>query len=376
MTRLAFVVNNVDFLLSHRLVLVKGAIAKGYEVHVIGPRGPGVAALERLGLTFHEWRLDRSGQRAALEALTVTRLVRIYRRLRPQLVHHVTIKPVLYGSFAARATGVPGVVNAVSGLGYIFLARGLRAEVRRRAVGLAYRAALSTPNSRVILQNDDDEAELRALGALAGARIVKIRGSGVDLSRFRQQPEPNGGPVTVVLPARLLRDKGVVEFVEAGRLLRQEGLAVRMVLVGGLDAGNPAAITQGQLDAWEGAGEVEWWGHRSDMPEVFAQANVVCLPSYREGMPKALLEAAACGKAIVTTDVPGCRDAVAGGRIGVLAPARDATGLAWALKTLVKDSERRRVLGELAAAHARDNFSEDTVLQQHLEVYQALMSGR
>lgn len=376
MTRLAFVVNNIDFLLSHRLVLVKGAMAKGYEVHVIGPRGPGVSVLEQLGLTFHEWRLDRSGQRAALEALTIAQLVRIYRRVRPQLVHHVTIKPVLYGSFAARATGVGGVVNAVSGLGYIFLAEGPRAEVRRQAVGLAYRAALSTPNSRVIFQNDDDEAELRALGALAGAHIVKIRGSGVDLTRFRPQSEPDGGPVTVVLPARLLRDKGVVEFVEAGRLLKKEGVAVRMVLVGGVDPGNPAGITRAELDAWVGAGEVEWWGHRTDMPEVFAQANVVCLPSYREGMPKALLEAAACGKAIVTTDVPGCRDAVAGGHIGVLAPARDSAGLAWALKVLVKDPERRRILGSLAAAHARDNFSEDKVLQQHLEVYRALVPVR
>jgi len=375
MPRLAFVVNNVDFLFSHRLVLVKGALARGYDVHVIGPDGPSVGRLRELGVPFHEWKLDRSGQRAASEALTVARLVRLYRRVRPDVVHHVTIKPVLYGSFAARTTGVRGVVNAVSGLGYIFLAEGLRAEVRRRAIGLAYRVALSTPNSRVILQNDDDEAELRSLGALAGAHIVKIRGSGVDLSRFHPRSEPAEGPTTVVLPARLLRDKGVAEFVEAGRLLRQQGASVRMVLVGGLDPGNPAGITQSELDAWVAAGDVEWWGHRSDMPEVFAQSNIVCLPSYREGMPKALLEAAACGKAIVTTDVPGCRDAVDGGRVGVLAPVKDAAGLAWALQVLIHDPERRRILGDLAAAHARANFSEDRVLQQHLDLYQALVSG-
>lgn len=375
MPRLVFVVNNVDFLLSHRLVLVNGALARGYDVHVIGPMGPSVPVLSERGVTFHEWKMDRSGQRAAAEALTVARLVRLYRRVRPDLAHHVTIKPVLYGSFAARATGVQGVVNAVSGLGYIFLAEGLRAKLRRRAVGLAYRAALSTPNSRVILQNDDDEAELRSIGALSGARVVKIRGSGVDLQTFRPQSEPKSGPVTVVLPARLLRDKGVFEFVEAGRMLRAQGERVRMVLVGGVDPGNPAAVTQAELDNWVRAGDVEWWGHRTDMPEVFAQANVVCLPSYREGMPKVLLEAAACGKAIVTTDVPGCRDAVAGGHIGILAPPRDAAGLAWALKVLLKDPERRRILGGMAAAHARDNFSEDRVLQQHLEVYEDLVAG-
>lgn len=374
MPRLAFVVNNVDFLLSHRLILVKGALAAGYDVQVIGPNGPGVSQLRSLGVPFHEWRLDRSGQRATAEALTVARLVRLYRRVRPDLVHHVTIKPVLYGSVAARLTGVRGVVNAVSGLGYIFLAQGMRAELRRQSVGLAYRVALSTPNSRVILQNDDDEAELRALGALSRAHVVKIRGSGVDLARFQPQPEPRNGPVTIVLPARLLRDKGVAEFVEAGRLLRAQGSSVRMVLVGGLDPGNPAGITQAELDGWVRAGDVEAWGHRTDMPEVFAQANIVCLPSYREGMPKVLLEAAACAKAIVTADVPGCRDAVANGHIGLLAPVRDAAGLAWTLKVLINDAERRRILGELAAAHARENFSEDRVLEQHLEVYRTLLS--
>lgn len=375
MPRLAFVVNNVDFLLSHRLVLVKGALARGYEVHAIAPRATGVRTLEALGVRFHEWRLDRSGQQVTAEAVSIARLVHLYRTVKPDLVHHVTIKPVLYGSIAARLTGVRGVVNAVSGLGYVFLARGLRAELRRRAIGLAYRVALSTPNSRVILQNDDDEADLRALGALSKAHVVKIRGSGVDLNRFRPRPEPTGEPLTIVLPARLLRDKGVVEFVEAGRLLRAQGISVRMVLVGGLDPGNPASIRQAELDAWVRAGDVEAWGHRDDMPEVFAQANIVCLPSYREGMPKALLEAAACGKAIVTTDVPGCRDAVAHGLIGVLAPPRDAAGLARALKGLIDDPERRRCLGALAAAHAREQFGEDRVLQQHLEVYEALVSG-
>ncbi len=371
--RLAFVVNNPDFLVSHRLVLVKGAQAAGYDVHAIAPEGAGVATLEALGVPVHRWQLDRKGQRATEEAFTVARVVDLYRRLKPDVVHHVTIKPVLYGSAAAHATGVRGIVNAVSGLGYIFLASGLGAELRRRAVAAAYRAALGAARTQVILQNDDDEADLRRLGALGpGAHVVKIRGSGVDLHRFSPSAEPTGTPV-VVLPARLLKDKGVVEFVEAARLLRAQRRDVRMVLVGGLDPGNPAAVTQAELDGWLAEGAVEWWGHRNDMPQVFREANLVCLPSYREGLPKALLEAAAAGRAIVTTDAPGCRDVVDFGRLGPLVPVRDAVSLAREVGRLL-DPAVRGPLAQQLARHAAAHFSEQQVLTQHLAVYDHLLN--
>ena len=375
MARLVFTANNPDFLVSHRLVLVKGALAAGYDVQVVAPDGDGVATLEALGVRVHRWQLDRKGQRAAEEALTIARIVALYRRLKPDVVHQVTIKPVLYGSFAARVTGVRGVVNAVSGLGYIFLARGLRAEARRRAIAGAYRVALSAPRTRVVLQNDDDEADLRQVGALGpGARVVKIRGSGVDLARFTASPEPTGTPV-VVLPARLLRDKGVVEFVEAARMLKAQGVKVRMALVGGLDPGNPTAVTQSELDGWLSEGLVEWWGHRADMPQVFREANLVCLPSYREGLPKALLEAAASGRAIITTDAPGCRDVVDFGRLGPLVPVRDAAAIAREVGRLVSP-EARAPLAAALAAHAARQFSEQHVLQQHLALYAELVPRR
>lgn len=371
--RLAFVVNNPDFLVSHRLVLVKGALAAGYDVHAIAPEGEGAATLEALGVPVHRWRLDRKGQRAATEALTLARLVALYRQVKPQLVHHVTIKPVIYGSLAAKLTGVRGVVNAVSGLGYIFLAHGLRAGARRRAIAAAYRSALGAKNTRVILQNDDDEADLRKLGALSpSAQVVKIRGSGVDLNRFAPSEEPKGTPV-VVLPARLLRDKGVVEFVEAARLLKREGSAVRMVLAGALDPGNPAAVTQTELDGWLRENAVEWWGHRTDMPQVFRESNLVCLPSYREGLPKALLEAAASGRAIVTTDAPGCRDVVDFGRLGPLVPVRDAKAIALQVRRLL-DPAVRAPLAKALAEHAAQHFSETQVLEQHLDVYRSLIA--
>jgi glycosyltransferase involved in cell wall biosynthesis len=375
MPRLVFTVNNVDFLRSHRAVLVTGARAAGYDVHVVGPRGPSVAWLDELGVPFHEWSLDRKGQHPLLEAKTVAALVGHYRRLRPDVVHQVTIKPVLYGSAAARLTGVAGVVNAVSGLGYLFLSEGLRAKARLAGIAAAYRVALTTPNSRVILQNDDDEAELRRLHALGDAKVVKIRGSGVDLKVFSPSPLPDGAPV-VVLPARLLRDKGVLEFVEAAKRLKPTHVSTRFVLVGGLDDGNPAAVTRDEVDAWVGAGHVEWWGHRTDMEAVYRQATIVCLPSYREGMSRALLEAAAMGRAIVTSDAPGCRDAVDHGQCGILVPVRDASALAAALKSVLENRRFSQQLASKAADFARENFSQDKVLEQHLEIYASLLRVR
>jgi glycosyltransferase involved in cell wall biosynthesis len=371
MPHLVFVVNNADFLVSHRLVLVKGALAAGYRVTAVAPEGEGLEVLRQAGCEVRRWHLRRTGQRPHEEAIALAHLVALYRELKPDLVHHVTVKAMLYGSLAARATGVRAVVNAVSGLGYVFLSKGLRARARRQVLRTGYRLALTRPGSAVILQNDDDEAALRELGVLDGARVVKIRGSGVNLARYPVTPEPKG-PVLIVLPARMLIDKGVREFIEAARLLKGRA---RFALVGGEDEGNPAGVPRAELDAAVRDGVVEWWGHRTDMPEVFRQAHLVCLPSYREGMPKALLEAAATGRAIVTTDAPGCRDAVARGAAGVLVPVRDGAALATALERLIDAPDERRRLGAAAAANARENFSEDTVLAQHLELYRSLRLG-
>lgn len=368
---LAFVVNNPDFLVSHRLVLVRGALKAGYRVSVIAPSGEGHAVLRAEGCETHEWQLQRTGQKPHLEALALAQLVALYARLKPDITHHVTVKAMLYGSIAARTTRVPATVNAVSGLGYVFLSSGLIATARKTALKTGYRFALTAPNSAVILQNDDDERSLRTLGVLDGARVVKIRGSGVDLTRYPPTAEPTAQPPLVVMPARLLVDKGVREFVEAARELKGQA---RFALVGGFDDGNPAGVPKHEVDAWVRDGIVEAWGHRRDMPTVLQQANIVCLPSYREGMPKALLEAAATGRAIVTTDVAGCRDAVANGEIGVLVPVRDSHALAAALRRLLVTPEERLRLGSVASTFAAANFSEISVLEKHLELYRTLLA--
>jgi glycosyltransferase involved in cell wall biosynthesis len=284
-------------------------------------------------------------------------------------VHNVTIKPILYGSFAARLTGVPGVVNAVSGRGYMFLARGFGASIQRRIVRLLYRAAFDGRNTRVIFQNADDLAAFTGRGLVARDKTILIEGgSGVDLELYRALPEP-GPPAIVVLAARLLADKGVREFASAAETLKIRFPHARFVLVGPMDDPNPTVITQKELDRWTRHGSVEWWGKRSDVPEIFAASHIVCLPSYMEGMPKVLLEAAACARPVITTDVPGCRDAIVPGETGLLVPVKDVPALAAAIESLLENAAERTRLGSNGRRLAERRFGVAAVVKRTLDLY-------
>ncbi len=339
-----------------------------------GEPAEALAAVREAGLRHHVIPLSRSGTRPITELRTLRALYQLYRRLRPDLIHHVTIKPVVYGGLAARAAGCPAVVSAISGLGYVFTGASLRHRaLRALAVGL-YRRALKHPRSRVIFQNPHDAAIFRELSITSAEQPVLIRGSGVHLDRFHHTPEPQGTPV-VLLPARMLRDKGVVEFVEAARKLRSRGTEARFVLAGEPDPENPASLTTEELMSWADAGVVEWWGHCEDMANTLARSHLVVLPSfYGEGLPKSLIEAAACGRAIVTTDHPGCREAVEDGLNGLLVPLRDSNALAEAIHALLGDPERRRSMGQRGRGRAEAEFSVDEVVRQHLEVYETLLT--
>lgn len=370
--RLLLVINDAAFFLSHRLPLALGARAAGFDVHIATPRDESSKKIEAAGLPFHAIPMSRRGTSPTGELLAITALASLYRRLAPDVVHHVTAKPILYGGIAARLTRVPAVVHAVTGLGYVFISTEQRARLLRAAIRATYRVATSHPNCAVIFQNEDDQ---RVLGEAIRAReCVLIRGSGVDLDRFRARPLPDGVPV-VVLPARLLWDKGVGELVEAARLLTKRKVPVRVALVGGLDPNNPAGVSRAQLEAWVAEGVVEWWGMRTDMPEVLASATVVCLPSYREGIPKSLLEACAVGRPIVTTDVPGCRDAVADGGCAVLVPPRDAGALATAIEELLADRDAMVRMSASATQHARA-FAVEAVVESTIDIYRRLLDRR
>jgi len=370
--RLLFVVNNPAFFLSHRLPLALAAQRAGYEVHVATMAGDSVSRIEGYGLTHHAIPMTRSGKNPVQELRTVWALYQLFRRVRPDVVHLVTIKPVLYGGIAARLAGVPAMVSAISGLGFVFVAKGAKAAWVRQVVAMLYRLALGHRNSRIVFQNGNDRDVLQGLGAVRDEQVVMIRGSGVNLSDYAAVAEPPP-PVVALMVARLLRDKGLQEFVEAARILRREGVNVRMRLAGGIDPGNPASVTQADVDAWQQEGIIEALGERSDIAALYAASHIAVLPSYREGLPKSLIEAAACGRAVVTTDVPGCRDAIEPDTTGLLVPSHDAPALAAAISRLVNDDALRQKMGHAGRVLAEREFDIDDVCRKHLDIYQTLL---
>ncbi len=324
------------------------------------------------GFRWQEWPVGRQSMGLIEEGGAVWRLRQLYRQEKPDLVHHFTVKPVLYGTLAARLAGVKAVVNSITGLGYLFLQQSLRVRLARGMVLALYRLAFSHPSLSVIFENESDR------DFFLGRRLVRpeqtriIHGAGVDLEKFRPLPEPEGNPL-VVLPARMLWDKGVGVRADAARLLKERRAAVRVALVGASDPGNPARIPEDTLQAWAAQGWVEWWGFTRDMPEVYQQAQVVALPSMGEGLPTALLEASACERPIVTTDVPGCREVVLDGETGLLVPPNDPAALAAAVERLLDDPGLRCKLAKNARRRVEENFSDQTINGQTLEVYRSLL---
>jgi glycosyltransferase involved in cell wall biosynthesis len=360
--KLLFLVTEDWYFWSHRLPIARAARQAGYEVAVACRVQAHADRIVREGFALHPLKsLSRGGRRPLRDLAALREITDLYRALRPDLVHHVALKPVLYGSIAARRAGIPAVVNAMAGLGYVFSSQDAAARLMRPLVKAVLKGLVEGPRKRVIVQNEDDR---RLIGS---TNAVVIPGSGVDLEAFRPSPEPAGVPL-VVLPSRMLRDKGVHEFVAAARRVKGEGVAARFALVGAPDDENPASIPEAQLRAWHDEGAVEWWGWRDDMAAVFRECALVCLPSWREGLPKVLAEAAAAGRAIVTCDVPGCRDVVRDGENGLLVPVRDSAALAHALKKVLSDSSLRKALGEAGQERA-ERFSVQEIVRATLKVY-------
>jgi glycosyltransferase involved in cell wall biosynthesis len=372
--RLLMVVNSASSLLSHRLELALAARECGYEVHVASPPGVGVDILLSNGLIYHPIPLSRSGMNLVTEFKSLLALVFLFLRIKPNIVHLVTIKPVLYGGIAARLAGVPGVVAAISGLGFVFMKTGSKATMLCRLVVWLYSIAFGKKNLKVIFQNSDDWKTIVRATGLKPSKVIMIPGSGVNLSRFSVKSLPSSTPV-VVMVSRLLRDKGVIEFVEAANLLKMRGVQASFLLVGDPDPGNPTSIEAVDLVRWRTAGVVDVLGQRDDIADVFAQSHLVVLPSYREGLPKVLLEAAACGRAVVTTDVPGCRDAIDPGVTGILVPVRNAFALADAIQDLINDPVRCKTMGEAGRIMAEKVFDVRQVVASHLHIYKELINN-
>jgi glycosyltransferase involved in cell wall biosynthesis len=371
--RILFVGAEAAFFVTHRLPLAIAARAAGYDVHVATPRGRLLEKILEHGFPWHEVVMQRKTN-VVREARSVPNLVRLYRRVRPDLVHHIAIKAVLYGTIAARIARVPAVVNAVAGLGYAFDDRRTR-SLLGRALSISFSTALRHPRMRVIFQNVEDREVFLRRAWITAEQATLIRGSGVDTNLFIPASTPPPAAPLVVLASRLLASKGVAEFVEAARIVRASGVNARFAIVGEPDPDNPETITREQLDAWGREGFVETWGRRGDMHEVLREATLFALPTYyREGVPKALIEAASAGVPAITTDTPGCRDIVANGETGLLVPPRDASALAEAVLTLLRDDELRARMSRAARARVLAHFSLQAVLDETLAIYRDLLA--
>ena len=381
MSKIVLFANTDWYLYNFRRSLALALREAGHEVLLLSPPGEYGARLRALGLRWEPVPMDRRSLNPLREAAVLVHLWRLFRRERPDLVHGFTIKCAVYGSLAARLAGVPARVNAVTGMGYVFTSTDAKARALRPLVRLLMRAALDGRDARLILQNPDDVAVFEQARLVAPGQIRLIPGSGVDCVRFApgesvgrgHAPDADTPPFRVLLAARLLWDKGLAEFVDAARRLHGEGRAIDFLLAGDPDPGNPAAVPEATVHDWVAEGLLHWLGHVDDMPALFASVDVVVLPSYREGLPKGLIEAGACALPLVTTDVPGCREVVTDGVDGLLVPVRDAGALATAIARLHDDPVLAARLGAAARQRALDEFDEQIVIARTLAVYQELL---
>ncbi|MBT6048204.1 MAG: glycosyltransferase family 4 protein [Candidatus Scalindua sp.] len=374
-TKLLFIVNVDWFFISHRLPVALEALRQGFEVHIATEITDSVEKLQTLGLIVHPLTITRSNTGLISNIRTFFQILSTINKINPDLVHLVTIKPVLLGGIASRITAVPCVVVAISGLGSVYISNGIKATIRRWFIGRIYRVALGHHNSKFIFQNKNDMKILLKLSGQPVRKTELIKGSGVNLSNYKYVPLNNGMPI-VVLAARLLADKGVREFVQAAATLKNKGTLARFVLVGDVDPGNVSTITVEEIEQWISQEVVEWWGYRNDIQKVFAKSTIVVLPSYYgEGLPKVLIEAAACGRAVITTDHPGCRDAIDPNVSGLLVPVRDSDALADAIKHLLNSPELCVKMGLAGRRLAEQYYDIDKVCKKHIKIYKSLLAG-
>lgn len=373
--KIIYIVNVDWFFISHRLPIALEALKQGHDVHVFTKDTGKMEYLKSLGIRVCPINLERGSVNPFKSLKLLLDLKEKITSIQPDVVHLVTIKPVLIGGLASILAKVPSIVYAISGLGFIFTNTMLKAKILRLGIIPLYRLALSAKNKTVIVQNLDDLRILRQYVAIPESQTTLIPGSGVDLKHFDFQPIPLTNKI-VLMACRLLADKGVYEFQKSAQLLKEKYPEVRFVLVGGIDPDNPASLTEQELNDWVEKGDLEWWGHQINMAEILSQATIVILPSYREGMPKVLLEAQALGRPIVTTDVPGCREAIEDRKTGFLVQVKDEQSLANAIEKLIINDELCLQFSHNARVLAEQKFDIKQVVKTHMNIYENLVQSQ
>ncbi|MFW0778082.1 MAG: glycosyltransferase family 4 protein [Rickettsiales bacterium] len=375
MKRLLFFVNDAAFFVADSLPIAIAARDAGFEVHILAPPHPqSEQRFTEESLQFHSVQLSRKGINPFAETLLLLRIIHTLKQIQPDIIHNMTIKPVIYGGLAARIASINAMSSTITGMGYIMSARALKASILRTMVMSLYPLAFDHPNAKIIFQNPDDQDFFIRKHLVKSEQAMLIRGAGVNLETFSPSLTPPSPPIRVTLVARYIADKGIREFITAARLLKQKRDDICFTLVGSPDAGNPTSLSSGEIDKAVAEGIIENLGQRDDIASIYHNTHIACLPSYREGLPKSLMEAAACGLPIVTTNVAGCREVVEHNKNGLLVPARDVDALSTAIETLANDEEIRLRMGKYSRQKAEKEFSQAAVVQANLSMYKLLLS--
>ena len=371
-SRLLFLVNSSSYFLSHRLGIAIEAKKQGYEVHIASPEDGCEDTFKIKGLMHHKLPISRTSINIFSEIKAFLNIYFLIKKINPDLLHLITIKPVIYGGIISRLIQIKGVVSAVPGLGYVYISKGIRAAILRFFINYFYKVSFSKKSLKIIFQNKDDMNKLRLAVGFDPIKSVIIKGSGVDLDEFKSTPLPEGRPVISMI-SRLQEDKGVKEFARAAQMIKERKIEADFWLIGDTDSSYPSPILIEDLQEWENKGFLSVLGYRKDINILIGNSNIIVLPSYREGLPKVLLEAAACGRPVITTDVPGCRAAIEDGKTGLLVPPRDSSSLADKIEYLLGNKELLKKMGNAGRKLAEENFSLDKVVSAHLKIYSSFL---
>lgn len=369
MRKILYVINVDWFFISHFLPVGLEGIKRGYEVHIACGVTDKKEYLESLGFIVHPISISRSGTSIKSELKTIIEMYKVIKSINPKVLEFFTIKPVLYGGIVSRFLKIPKKVFYITGLGYVFIAKGLKGFIVRNIVKALYKLAISGKTNSIITENIYDRELINSLNAINENQIRIIRGAGVDLSKYTYIEENNEN-IKVSMACRLLKDKGVFEYIEAAKILKQKLPNVEFELYGDIDIYNPASLTSDDIEKIKKEGFVNLYGFSSDIAKVFCDSNIVVLPSYREGLPKVLIEAAACGRAVVTTDVPGCRDAIEVNITGLLCQVKDSQSLSYQIEKLILDKDLRNNMGKAGRKLAENEFDINKVIEKHFDIYE------
>ncbi len=369
--KILFVVNQAKYFISHRLIIAREAQKKGYDVHVALPFRDEFESLKNEGMKLHNIHISRAGLNLFGEIFSILSIWRIILLTKPHIVHLISIKSVIYGGVITRIHNLPSVM-AISGLGY--LSSSGKDSFIKNIVEFLFRLSFNQKRNTVIIQNKSDRKALEGIGALRKDQSVLIPGSGVNIIEYKLTPIPNDNPI-VLMPSRMLWDKGVGVFVKAAKIIKSRNISIRFVLAGPYDPDNPSSVSLKQLNKWSNGDIVEWWGDKKDMPNVYKQSHLVVFPShYGEGVPKVLLEAAASARPIITTNTAGCNDIIEHEVNGLLVSPKDPESLASSIIALLNDRSKMIEMSKNNRKKAEKLFDEKFVISKHLSIYSELLN--